>query len=346
MPQPDQNSALDPQRLASYLSGVIPGFQGKLTAKRFSGGQSNPTFCLETADQRYVLRRKPAGALLKSAHAIDREYRVMKALSGSGVPVPHMYHLCEDESVIGSMFYVMEYVDGRVYWDPALPELDRASRSQVYEQTCQALAALHRVDYHAVGLEDFGPTSGYFERQLKRWTSQYRAAETDHLAGMEALLAWLPDNLPADDGRISIVHGDFRLDNMIFGAHEPRILALMDWELSTLGHPFSDLAFQVTQWQLSNRGVMQGLGGVDRASLGIPDDRQFVARYCELMGLDHIPDWDFQVAFCLFRLIAIVQGVRKRAQQGNAANTRAAEVGELVVPMAALALDVLDGRAP
>lgn len=337
----DNAHRLDEPKLATYLEANIEGFKGPLRARKFSGGQSNPTFLIEAQSGRYVLRRKPGGRLLSSAHAVDREFRVLDALRNTEVPVPAVYHLCSDDSVIGSMFYVMEYKEGRIFWDPALPEVDRAARAAMYDETNRVLAALHCVDVNAVGLADFGKPGDYFARQYKRWLQQYRSAETDRLDGMEALVQWLPANMPADDGRVAIAHGDFRLDNMIFHPTQPRVIALLDWELSTLGHPFADLAYQCTQWRLPHDGAMRGLGGIDRAALGIPGEAEYVARYCERTGCGPIDNWNFYVAFCVFRLIAIVQGVRRRAIDGNAANEKAAQVGQLVYPMASLALDVI-----
>ncbi len=288
-----------------------------------------------------MLRRKPPGKLLKSAHAVDREYRVMKALSDTDVPVPGTYHLCEDESVIGSVFLVMEYIEGRVMWDPALPDLEKAQRRPVFDEMNRVLAAVHRVDVEAVGLGDYGKPGNYFERQVGRWTGQYRATETDSIPEMDRVIEWLCDNTPADDGRVSLVHGDFRLDNMIFHPTEPRVLALVDWELSTLGHPFADLAYQCMQWRVDGGGIIPGLGGVDRAARGIPTEEEYVAMYCDRMGIEEIPEWDFCLVFSFFRLAAILQGVRKRAMEGNASNERAMELGKLVRPLAAMASELL-----
>ena len=333
---------LDESKLATYLEQQIKGFKGPVKASKFSDGQSNPTFLLEASSGRYVLRRKPPGKLLGSAHAVDREFRVMAALRNTDVPVAQVYHLCEDDSVIGSMFYVMEFMEGRIFWDPTLPEVaDNASRSAIHRETIRVLAALHQVDIDAVGLSDYGKGGNYFARQMHRWQQQYRASETERLEGMEALIEWLPANLPADDGRVSLVHGDYRLDNMIFHPSEPRVIAVVDWELSTLGHPFADIAYQCVQLRLPYDGILHGLGGIDRSALGIPNEQQFVADYCRHMGIERIDHWAFYLAFCLFRLIAIVQGVRKRALSGNASSDKGLAVGELVVPMSAMALEVI-----
>lgn len=334
-------NTLDESKLATYLEKHIAGFKGPLTASKFAGGQSNPTFLLEAASGRYVLRRKPPGQLLGSAHAVDREFRVMAALRDSEVPVGRVYHLCEDDSIIGSMFYVMEFVDGRIFWDPTLPDLSNAERRAIHRETVRVLAALHNVDIDAVGLSDYGRGGNYFARQLSRWEGQYRASETERLEGMEALMQWLPANLPADDGQVTLVHGDYRLDNMIFHHQEPRAIAVVDWELSTLGHPFADLAYLCVQLRLPYEGAFHGLGDVDRGALGIPEENEFIEQYCKQSGIDGIDHWNFYLAFCLFRLIAIVQGVRKRALSGNASSDKGLAVGELVHPMCALALDII-----
>lgn len=312
-----------------------------MTATKFAHGQSNPTFLIESASGKYVLRRKPPGKLLKSAHAVDREYRVMTALAGTDVPVPRTYLLCEDESVIGSVFFLMEFVDGRVLWDPSLPELDKTQRGAIFDQMNRVLAAVHSIDVEAAGLSDYGKPGNYFERQVSRWTGQYRASETKTIAEMDRVINWLQENTPADDGRVALVHGDFRLDNMIFHRSEPRVLALVDWELSTLGHPFADLAYQCMQWRVDGGGIIPGLGDVDRTALGIPSEEEYVRMYCRRMGIDSIPDWNFYLVFSFFRLAAILQGVRKRALDGIASNERAMKLGELVRPLAAMASKLL-----
>ena len=312
-----------------------------MTATKFAHGQSNPTFLIESASGKYVLRRKPPGKLLKSAHAVDREYRVMTALAGTDVPVPRTYLLCEDEEVIGGVFFLMEFVDGRVLWDPSLPELDKTQRGAIFDQMNRVLAAVHSIDVEAAGLSDYGKPGNYFERQVSRWTGQYRASETKTIAEMDRVINWLQENTPADDGRVALVHGDFRLDNMIFHRSEPRVLALVDWELSTLGHPFADLAYQCMQWRVDGGGIIPGLGDVDRTALGIPSEEEYVRMYCRRMGIDSIPDWNFYLVFSFFRLAAILQGVRKRALDGIASNERAMKLGELVRPLAAMASKLL-----
>ncbi len=326
---------LDVATLGKYLESHIPGFRGPVTAEKFAGGQSNPTFKLTAGGNSYVLRRKPPGELLKSAHAVDREFRVISALQATEVPVPRTYVLCQDDSIIGSMFFVMEYMDGRILWDPALPEAaNNMERAAIYDAMNATLAALHNVDVEAVGLADYGRPGNYFERQLSRWIQQYRASETQHLQAMEDLMSWLPANMPPDDGAVSLVHGDYRLDNMMFHATEPRVIALLDWELSTLGHPLADLANQCMAWMLPREGGIKGLAGVDRKSLGIPGDEEYIARYCERTGRDGIANWNFYLVFSLFRLAAICQGIVKRAQIGTASSSEADSRGNAVVPLA------------
>ena len=330
---------LDTSRLGPYLAERIPGFSGELTAEKFAGGQSNPTFKLTAGGVSYVLRRKPPGELLASAHAVDREFRVISALQGTDVPVPKSFVLCDDDSIIGSMFYVMEYLDGRVMWDPLIPEAaDNRERAAIYDAMNQTLAALHTVDVEAIGLADFGRPGNYFERQVARWSKQYRASETRRIEGMEFLMQWLPDNMPEDDGTVSLVHGDYRLDNIMFHPEEPRVVAVLDWELSTLGHPLADLAYQVMAWMLPRDSGIKGLQGVDRQALGIPTDEEYIARYCERTGRSGIDNWNFYIVFCLFRLAAILQGIVKRAEIGTASSSEADVRGDMVEPLVELAL--------
>lgn len=331
----------DTDTLAKYLERHVDGFSGPLTAEKFPGGQSNPTFMISAASGKYVLRRKPHGELLKSAHAVDREFRVMTALATTDVPVAKTYHLCDDDSVIGSMFYVMEFIDGRVMWDPALPDMRAEQRTAIYNEMNRVLAALHSIDVDTVGLSDYGKPGNYFERQLGRWTKQYRASETETIAEMDALIDWLPANMPADDGTIALAHGDFRLDNMMFHHSKSIVLALVDWELSTLGHPYADLAYQCMQLRLSHEGVMPGLGGLDRQQLGIPSEQDYVAQYCKRMGIDGIPNWNFYLVFSFFRLAAILQGVKKRALEGNASSEKALQLGNLVRPLSEMAVKLI-----
>jgi len=337
-------NALDQAALAPYLEAEIPGFSGLASIEKFRSGQSNPTYLITAASGRYVLRAKPPGQLLKSAHQVDREFRVMKALAGTAVPVPEMLHLSAEDSPIGRMFYVMDFLDGRIFWDPALPEAsDNAERAAIYDAMNGTLAALHDVDVDAVGLSDFGRPGNYFERQLARWTSQYRASETGTIADMDQLIGWLETHLPADDGVISLVHGDYRLDNLIFAPDQPRVIAVLDWELSTSGHPFADIAYQCMQWRLPHASGFRGLGGIDRAALGLPSEEDYVAAYCRRRGLTGIGNWTFFLAFSFFRLAAICQGVYKRALDGNASNPEKAKTyGGAVKLLAALAVELID----
>lgn len=332
---------LDTKRLREWLTQQIGEFNGPLTAEKFPGGQSNPTFKLMAGGEQYVLRRKPPGNLLASAHAVDREFRVISSLQSTDVPVPKSIALCEDETIIGSMFYVMEYLEGRVFWDPAIPEVGNAERRAIYDDMNRVLACLHEVDVCAAGLEDYGRPGNYFERQVSRWTKQYRASETETIDAMEKLIAWLPENMPEDDGRVSLVHGDYRLDNLMFHPTEPRIIAVLDWELSTLGNPIADLAYQVMAWQLPPTGGVSGMAGVDRKLLQIPTDDEYVRAYCERTGRDEIKNWNFYLVFCFFRLAAILQGVKKRGLDGNASSAEAIERGKLMTPLAELGLSFI-----
>ncbi len=335
---------LNAEVVERYLASHIPGFRGPVVLEKTPTGQSNPTFILTAGSGRYVLRRKPPGQLLKSAHAVDREFRVQKALAGTDVPVARMHHLCEDESVIGTIFYVMECVDGEVHFDPRLPDKDNATRAAMFDDMNRALAALHDVDIGAVGLSDFGRPGSYFERQVSRWSKQYRASETGVIADMDALIAWLEANMPADDGITTLVHGDYRIDNMIYARAEPRVLAVLDWELSTLGHPYSDLAYQCMQWRMPVGEEGRGFGETNRSALGIPTEEEYVARYCERRGLTSIPIFDFCVAFSFFRMAAIVQGVKKRGLDGNASNPeRAALMGTFVPMFARMGMEAASG---
>ena len=327
--------------LSDYLQAHVPGFRGPLTATKFKGGQSNPTYLVEAASGRYVLRRKPPGKLLPSAHAVDREFRVLQALHGTAVPVAQPLHLCTDDAVIGSMFYLMSYVDGRILWDPSLPDMTPAQRGDIYLGIIDAMAALHTVDPAAVGLADYGKPGGYFERQLKRWGEQYRASETRPIAAMDELIARLPARCPADDGSVALAHGDFRIDNLMFHPTEPRVIAIVDWELSTLGHPLADLGYFCMALRLPRNPALPGLAGLDRAALGIPDEAALLARYSQLTGRPIPADWPFVLAFSFFRLAAIAQGVAKRAEQGNASSEQAVQAGRMTEMLANLGLGVL-----
>ena len=342
----DDLARIDMQALAAWLAVYVPDATGPVTAEKFPGGQSNPTFLVTVGSRRFVLRKKPPGLLLKSAHAVDREYRVMTALAGTGVPVPRTVALCEDDSVLGTMFFLMEHVEGRIFWDPAMPESNPTERTAVYDAMNAALAALHSLDIAAAGLADFGRPGDYFARQTKRWTDQYRSSETEPLVAMDALIAWLGVHMPPDDGRVSLVHGDYRIDNMIFAPDAPRLLAILDWELSTLGHPVADLASQCMQWRLPNDGDFRGLAGVDRAALGLPTEEAYVAAYCARMGIEGVPNWSFCLAFSFFRLAAILQGVLRRSLDGNGSNPeRGLKMGRNVPVLASMACDLV-GVAP
>lgn len=333
---------LDHEKLAEYLQGSLDGFKGPLTAEKFSGGQSNPTFKVEAASGVYVLRKQPPGKLLKSAHAVDREYRIMKALASTKVPVPVMHHLCTDREVLGSLFFIMEYKAGRTFWDSAIPEVNNTERSAIYDQINSVLADFHMVDIEQIGLSDYGRPGNYYARQLKRWTEQYRASEfEEQIPEMEWLIPWLHEHLPEDDGRVSLVHGDYRLDNLRFEAEQPVCCAVLDWELSTLGHPFADLANHCMQQRLPSRMAnMSGLANADLGKLGIPTEKEFVDRYCERTGLSGIDNWDFYLSFSIYRLAAILQGVAKRGRDGNASSTLAADVFKHVAPLAKLSKDI------
>jgi aminoglycoside phosphotransferase (APT) family kinase protein len=318
--------------LAAYLRSQGRGFAGELRVAQFAGGQSNPTYLVTAGVHQYVLRRKPPGALLPSAHAVDREYKIMKALTDSGVPVPKVYALCEDPSIIGTAFFLMEYVQGRVFWDATLPGVASAERGALYDELNRVIAALHAVDYTAVGLADFGRPGNYLGRQIDRWTRQYRAAASEPMDAMERLIEWLPAHIPASD-ETTVVHGDYRIDNVIFHATEPRILAVLDWELATLGHPLADFAYHVMTWRVT-ADEFRGIKGAGLARLGIPDEAEYVDAYCRRTGRSAIDDWDYYLAFNMFRMAAILQGILARAIQGNATSSEALATGQRAVPMA------------
>jgi aminoglycoside phosphotransferase (APT) family kinase protein len=323
----------------AWMRARVAGYAGPVEIAQFPGGLSNPTYRLTTPAKSYVLRRKPFGELLPSAHAVEREFRVQQALFGSTVPVSRMYALCEDPSVIGSAFYVMDFADGRVFWDPTLPDLAPSERGAIYDAMNGAIAALHGVDPRSVGLGDYGPPSNYLARQISRWTKQYRASETSTIEAMDRLIDWLPAHLP-ETTATTIVHGDYRLDNLIFHATEPRVIAVIDWELSTLGDPLADLACHMMPWRIPP-DVYRGLAGVDLAALGIPDEAQYLERYRERTGRAAVADWDYYLAYGLFRFAAILQGVYKRGLQGNASTERALTVGSRVAHFADLAASLV-----
>ena len=337
--------AFDVAALEAFLSEKLPGFAGPLHVEQFKGGQSNPTYKLLTPACSYVMRTKPgpAAKLLPSAHAVDREFKVMRALSGTDVPVAQMHVLCEDERVIGRAFYVMEFMDGRVLWDQSLPGMSQRERAAIYDELNRVIAALHQVDVQAVGLADFGKPGNYFERQIGRWSKQYQASETEPIEDMNRLIEWLPKNLPdsaLDNSQVSVVHGDFRLDNVVFHSTEPRVIAVLDWELSTLGHPLADFSYHCMAWHIPP-GTFRGIGGLDHAGLGIPTEQEYVRRYCERTRR-HDPealaeDWSFYLAYNLFRLASITQGIAKRVVDGTAASAQARATGASTRPLAEMA---------
>ncbi len=329
----------DVGRLEEYLKTHLPDFEGPLRVRQFPGGQSNPTYRLDGPRVSYVLRRKPPGVLLPSAHAVDREYRVMHALAThTTFPVAKPLLLCEDISVIGTMFFVMPYVDGRIFWDPKLPELSRDEREPVFWSMVETLADLHAIDYRKIGLEDYGRPEGYVARQIGRWSKQYAmdADAAGRVPAMEQLIEWLPKNAPAKEPAPSLVHGDYRLDNMMFDVGATRVIAVLDWELSTLGDPIADFAYHLMMYRMPSGGV-RGLLGVDYASLGIPDEREYVLRYCSRLGLDGLPALEYYMAFCLFRLAGICHGIAGRVERGTAVSPEAKKYAAQVNPLAELA---------
>ena len=337
---------LDEALLASYLEANIEEFKGPLTASKFAGGQSNPTFKIDAASGSYVLRRQPPGKLLKSAHAVDREYRVLAALADTDVPVAKVYHLCEDPQVIGSMFYIMEFCEGNVYWESSLEQISsNQQRTKMYDEMCRVMAAIHSVDLEKVGLSDYGRPGNYFQRQYDRWSAQYKASELKPIPEMDQVIEWLGKNIPEDDGRVSLVHGDYRLDNLMFSSDNERVIAVLDWELSTLGHPFADLAYQCMGMRLpsgNGPGASSGLLGVDVQAVGIPSEQDYIDSYCQRMGIDKLDNWNFYLAFSFFRLAAIAQGVAKRAADGNASSKQAGGVANMVQPISVNALAIIN----
>ena len=336
--------AFDTAALQAYLQQHLPGFAGPLAVEQFKGGQSNPTYKLVTPQASYAMRSKPGpvARLLPSAHAIEREFRVMGALAGSQVPVPEMHLLCDDESVIGRAFYVMQFVQGRVLWDQSLPGMTREQRGAIYDEMNRVIAALHRLDVASLGLSDFGRPGNYFERQIARWTKQYQASITALNEPMDRLIEWLPQHIPdsaRDASMVSVVHGDFRLDNLIFHPTEARVLAVLDWELSTVGHPLADFSYHCMSWHIPP-GSFRGIGGLDHAALGIPVESEYIRRYCQRSGRGTPEalkaDWNFYLAYNLFRLAAIVQGIAKRVEAGTAASEQARQSGAAAKPLAEL----------
>ncbi len=326
----------DDRRLEEYMRSHVEGFAGPLEVREFKGGQSNPTYALSAASGKYVLRRKPPGKLLKSAHAVDREFRVISALYGAGFPVPRPFVLCDDAVVIGTMFYIMEFVDGRIIWDLDLPQSTPGERAAIYDSLNATIADLHNIDYEALGLADYGKPGNYFARQISRWSRQYRASEIQSIPEMDRLIDWLPGNVP-DDESASIVHGDYRLDNLVLHPTEPRVIAVLDWELSTIGHPLGDFTYHLMAWKMPRLGIgASGLLDKDLEALGIPDADAYTKRYCERTGRDGIANFEFYFAFNLFRLAAIVQGIAGRVRDGTAASAHADRAADAVAPLAEL----------
>jgi len=328
--------------LAAWMTAHVDGFQGPLNIEQFKGGQSNPTFKLVTPSMTYVMRSKPGpvAKLLPSAHAIEREFRVMAALRKADMPVAKMMALCEDESIIGRAFFIMEFVDGRVLWNPALPGMTTAGRAEIFDAMNSTIGRLHQVDFAAIGLADFGKAGNYFERQIGRWTKQYRASETEKIEAMDKLIEWLPLHIPPGE-ETSIVHGDYRLDNLIFHPTEPTVLAILDWELSTLGHPLADFAYHCMTWHVPP-SAFRGLAGLDLAALGIPDFHAYVASYCQRTGRPGIENFEYYLAYNLFRMAGILQGIMKRVVDGTAASEQAVAMGKAARPLAELGWKVAE----
>ena len=337
--------AFDVQALSQWMNQHVAGFAGPVTVEMFKGGQSNPTYKLVTPGRSYVMRSKPGpvAKLLPSAHAIEREFKVMRGLAGTDVPVPHMYALCEDESIIGRAFYIMEFKDGRVLWDQSLPGMTNAQRADIYNEMNRVIAALHSVDVVQQGLADYGKPGNYFERQIGRWSKQYVASVTQPIAEMDQLMAWLPANMPdsaEDESKVSIVHGDYRLDNVMFAQDAAKVIAVLDWELSTLGHPLADFSYHCMAWHIPV-SLGRGIGGLDIAALGIPSEQEYMRMYCERTGLATLEqlnaDWNFYLAYNMFRIAAILQGIAKRVEAGTASSAQAKAAGDTARPMAQLA---------
>ena len=342
---PTGKHAFDVAALTAWLSQQLPGFQGPIQVEMFKGGQSNPTYKLVTPSGNYVMRSKPApvAQLLPSAHAVEREFTVMRGLADTQVPVPRMLCLCEDESVIGRAFYLMEYMDGRVLWDPLLPDMEVSERAAIYDEMNRVIACLHSVNVAHQGLSNYGKPGNYFDRQIGRWSRQYVASITQAIPEMDSLMAWLPQNIPAmarDEAMLSVVHGDYRLDNLMFDANEAKVIAVLDWELSTLGHPLADFSYHCMAWNIPS-GMFRGIAGLDLKALGIPSEQAYIRSYCERTGLTTpeqlAQDWNFYMAYNMFRIAAILQGIAKRAESGTASSAQAASSGASARPLAELA---------
>ncbi|MCR5858118.1 phosphotransferase family protein [Mesorhizobium sp. J428] len=340
-PSTAQDWTPDEARLSCWLARTIPGFRGPIDLRRISGGQSNPTFRLSATGIELVLRSKPAGHTLPSAHAVDREFRVLEALRSTGVPVPYVRALCRDESVIGTVFYVMDFVPGRVFWDPRLPDLSPVERAAIFDSMNDTIARIHSVDIAAVGLADYGRPGAYAERQVARWSKQYRAAETVPIPEMDWLIDWLPRNLPPEDAT-RLVHGDYRLDNVLIHPTEPRVVAVLDWELSTLGSPIADFAYHAMSWRLAP-DLFRGLAGVDLRDTGIPGEADYLAQYLRRTGQPQCDDWDFYLVLSMFRIASIMQGIARRSLDGTASNHDAAAIGAKARPIAEIAVALARG---
>ena len=340
-----ERQKFDTTALQKYMREHIDGFSGEVGIEQFKGGQSNPTFKLTANGQSYVLRTKPGpnAKLLASAHAIDREFRVMDALNKVGFPTAKQYALCTDESIIGREFYIMEFIEGRVLWDQALPGMTPAERSAIYDEMNRVMSLLHTIDYAAIGLADYGKPGNYFKRQIDRWSKQYKASETEKIEAMDKLIEWLPDNIPPGDDT-SIVHGDYRLDNLMFHPTEPRILGVLDWELSTLGHPLADFSYHCMSWHISP-GQFRGISGLDHKALGIPSQDEYIAKYCERTGKTiRKEDFNFYLAYNMFRLAGIMQGIMKRYVDGTASSEQALKSGQAARPMAEMGWSYAAGK--
>lgn len=327
--------SIDTSRLQEYMLSHVPGFAGPLDVSQFKGGQSNPTYLLKSPSGKYVLRRKPPGKLLRSAHAVDREFRVISALYAADFPVPRPLCFCDDDEIVGTMFFIMEFVDGRIFWDLDLPEADPNERREIYDHVNQTIADLHNFDVARVGLSDYGKPGNYFARQISRWAGQYEASETETIADMNELMQWLPAHIPEDD-RTAVVHGDYRLDNMIIHPTEPRVIAVLDWELSTIGHPIGDFTYHLMSWQMPQIGIgSTGLAGKDLKTLGIPNEEEYVEMYCARTGLSGgIDNRGFYSAYNFFRLAAILQGIAGRVRDGTASSAHGDSAAQAVAPLA------------
>lgn len=329
----DDTQPFDKESLEKWLGENVAGFSGPLKVQKFAGGQSNPTFRIDTPNKSYVLRRKPMGKTLPGAHAVDREYKIISALGGVGFPVPKTYGLCKDDNIIGSMFYIMEMVEGRIFWDPTFQEIEKFERHKYYSAMNETIAALHMIDYRAIGLSDYGKEGSFIARQIKLWSHQYLSDEAaGRISSMDKLALWLPQNIPNND-ETAIAHGDFRCDNMIFHPTEPKVIAVLDWELSTLGNPLADFTYHLMSYRLP-KGLHTGMYGADLSALGLPTEAEYIAQYCNRTGRDGIENVDFYVAFNMFRLVAILHGIKGRYIRGNASNAKAAELIAKIEPMA------------